>query len=130
MVSKVWYYNVGEMMSDIKQQVDVDIRRFFEQIDSQSSSDQIETLRNLLDKYIHLTTADYMLDYHDLNSIISSAKTTFANKTFPVFLGDKKRKVGQGEQANLCVIEAVFGHLNKKDCLKRLPKFDYKEDKF
>jgi len=117
-------------MSDLKQQVDVDIRRFFEQIEKQSHSDQIQTLSNLLDKYIHLSTSDYMMDYHDLNSILGGAKNKFANKTFPVFLGNKKRKVGQSEQANLCVIEAVIGHLNKNDCLKRLPKFDYKEDKF
>ena len=117
-------------MSDLKQQVDVDIRRFFEQIEKQNHSDQIKTLRNLLDKYIHLSSAEYLMDYHDLNSIIGGAKTAFANKTFPVFLGDKKRKVGQSEQSNLCIVESVIGHLNKNDCLKKLPKFDYREDKF
>jgi hypothetical protein len=129
MVSKVWYYNLGDIMSKVKEEVEVDIKRFFEQIENQSSSDKLQTLRNLLDKHIHLTTSDYMMDYHDLNAIVSHAKGSFVNKTFPVFLGDKKRKVGQNEQANLCVIEATISHLNKNDCLKRLPKFKYKEDK-
>ena len=114
---------------DLKDQLNVDILRFFEQIENQNSNDKIQTLRNLLDKYIHLSTADYLMDSHDLNMIISNAKTLFSQKTFPVFLGDKKSKVMEAEQANLCVIESVVSHLNKKECLKKIPKFKYKQDK-
>jgi hypothetical protein len=117
-------------MSDLKDQLDVDISSFFDQIEKQCHNDKLKTLRNLFEKYLHLNKSDYMMDYLDLNSIISKAKSNFANMTFPVYLGDKKRKVGHNEQVNLCVIEAVVGHLNKNDCLKRLPKWDYREDKF
>lgn len=116
-------------MSNLKEQIEVDIKRFFEQIDTQSYDDQTKTLRNLLDKYVHLSTADYLMDSHDLRTIIGSAKSLFAQKTFPMFLGEKTRKVESSDQPNLCVIEAVIGHLNKNDCLKRLPKFDYREDR-
>lgn len=117
-------------MSSLKEQVEVDIKRFFEQIEKQNHNDQIETLRNLLDKYIHLSNSDYMMDYHDLNMIISGAKGKFVSKTFPVFLGDKRRRVSEEKQANLCLIESAIEYLNKNDCFKKLPKFDYKENKF
>lgn len=117
-------------MSNLKEQLDVDIKRFFEQIETQNFNDQKETLRNLFNKYIHLSKADHVMDYYDLNDIVSNAKGKFSRKTFPVFLGKKRRKVMDTEQANLCIIESVISHLNQKDCLKKLPKFDYKEDKF
>ncbi len=113
----------------IKDELEVDIKRFFEQIENQDCNGKAETLRLLMDKYIHLTTTDYMMDKHDLDSIVSMAKNKFATKTFPVHLGDKKRKVYEAEQANLCIIESTVGWLNKKDCLKRLAKFDYREDR-
>lgn len=113
----------------LKDELEVDIKRFFEQIEKQNPQDQKETLRLLMNKYIHLSTSEYKLDYYDLNSIIGDAKGRFANKTFPVFLGDRRRKVEESEQANLCVIESTIAHLNKSDCLKKMPKFDYKEDK-
>lgn len=114
---------------DLKDQLNIDILRFFEQIENQSQNDKIQTLRNLFDKYMHLNTADYIMDYHDLNMIVSNAKTIFAQKTFPAYLGDKKIKVMESEQPNLCVIESVVSHLNKNGCLKKLPKFKYKQDK-
>lgn len=116
-------------MSKIKEELEVDIKRFFEQIEKQNHNDRVETLRNLFNKYLHLSTSDYMMDYIDLNNIISHAKNSFSTKTFPVFLGDKKRKVDESYQANLCVIESAIAYLNDKECLKRIPKFDYKEDK-
>jgi len=113
----------------IKNELEVDIKRFFEQIETQDSNDKKETLRLLMDKYIHLSKSNYIMDNHDLNTIMSNAKNLFVQKTFPAFLGKRKVQVSQGEQSNLCVIEATIGHLNKKDCLKRMPKFDYKENK-
>lgn len=117
-------------MSELKKQLEVDVLRFFEQIDTQNSNDKVKTLRNLLDKYLHLNTSDYMMDDHDLRSIVSDAKARFARDNMPIFLGDHKRKVAPGDIPNLCVVEATIAHLNGKDCLKKLPKFDKREDKF
>lgn len=117
-------------MASIKDQLESDIKRFFEQIENQNHNDQLQTLRNLLDKYIHLSSSDYMMDYHDLHTIVSNAKGIFSNKKFPLYLGKRKRRVYEGEQANLCIIESTIAHLNKNDCLKKHPKFDYKEDKY
>ena len=105
-----------------------DINQFFKQIENQNISDSKVTLRILLDKYIHLNKAEYLMDKYDLNSIISAAKSVYASKTFPAYLGNSKSRVMEEEQKNLCLVEATVTHLNKKDCLKRLPKFNYRED--
>lgn len=116
-------------MSNLKEQMEVDILRFLENIESQSQNSKLETLRNLFDKYIHLSTCDLMMDTHDLNSIINDAKSRFSNNKMPIHLGKNKRIVTQTELPNLCIIEATIGHLSKKDCLKKSPKFDKREDK-
>lgn len=119
-------------MSSIKEQVEVDIRRFFEQIESQHFNDQIQTLRNLLDKYLHLSTSDHMMDYYDFNSIVGAAKNKFASESFDKHLqaGLTKRKIMPAEIPNILLIEATVAHLNKIECLKKLPKFDYKLDQY
>ena len=113
----------------LKEDLEIDIMRFFDQIENQDSNDKKKTLRLLMDKYIHLSTSNFIMDNHDLSTILSQATGLFIRKAFPTFLGDRKVKVSQSEQANLCVIEATIGHLNKNECLKKMPKFDYKENK-
>jgi hypothetical protein len=112
----------------VRDTLDTDIINFFENIESQDINDRRQTLRNLMDKYIHLTKATLLMDKHDLEVIISGAKSLMAGKTFPVVLGDNKRRVHENEQVTLCIVESTVSHLNKKDCLKRLPKFDYRSD--
>ena len=114
----------------LKDELEVDIARALEHLEKQSINGQKETLRNLLNKYIHLGTTDYMMDNHDLLTIISNAKGIFAREKMPIHLGSKKRKVSQQDLPNLCVIEATVAYLNKNDCLKKLAKFDKREDKF
>lgn len=114
---------------NLKQNLEVDIKQFFNNIESQNSNDQTETLRLLLDKYIHLTKAEFVMDKHDLEVIIGNAKSIMIEKTLPAHLGKNKRRVQENEQQALCIIESTIGHLNKNECLKKLPKFDYREDK-
>jgi hypothetical protein len=116
-------------MSKLKEQLDVDILRFLENIETQNSSDKIQTLRHLFDKYIHLTKAEHMMDAHDLSVIINDAKNIFATQPMPIHLGAVKRLVNAADLPNLCLIEATISHLNKKDCLKKMVKFDKREDK-
>ena len=109
-------------------ELDIDIMRFFEQIENQEPNDKIKTLRLLMDKYIHLSKSSHMMDNADLFNIISQAKSMFARKAFPVFFGERCSKVLQSDQPNLCVIESTIVYLNKNDCLKKMPKFDYREN--
>lgn len=115
-------------MSKLKEQLDIDILRFLENIESQNVSDRIQTLRHMFDKYIHLSKAEHMMDAHDLSMIINDAKNIFATQTMPIYLGSTKRLVNAVDLPNLCLTEAVIAHLNKKDCLKKMVKFDKRED--
>ena len=117
-------------MSDIEDQLEVDIKRFLENIENQSKNSRVDSLRHLFQKYLHLNNCDYMMDKHDLQTIIGSAKQLFATETVPIYLGEKKRLVEQSELANLFVIEATVGHLDKKKCLNKIAKFDKRENKF
>lgn len=116
-------------MSKLKDQLDVDILRFLENIETQNFSDKIQTLRQMFDKYIHLSKSEHMMDAHDLSIIINDAKNLFVTQPMPVHLGSTKRLVSAGDLPNLCLIEATISHLNKKDCLKKMPRFDKREDK-
>ena len=117
-------------MINLRDQLENDIKLFFDQIEKQTKNDQVKTLLNLFDKYLHLNKSDHMMDYSDIHEIINNAKSLFASKNFPIFLGQDKRKVPNSEQANVCLIECAITYLNKQECLKRIPKLDYREDKF
>ena len=71
-----------------------------------------------------------MMDGYDLHSIISNAKGKFASDKMPIFLGEKKTRVSANELPNLMIIESTISHLKKQDCLKKLPKFDKKQNTF
>lgn len=116
-------------MSKLKEQLEVDILRFLENIETQNTSDKIQTLRHLFDKYIHLSQAELLLDAHDLAVIVNNAKSIFASQSMPVHVGPNKRLISPVDLPNLCVIEATIEFLNKKDCLKKMIKFDKREDK-
>jgi len=114
----------------LKQELDVDIIKFLDHIEDQNMNDKVDTLRLLFDKYIHLSTAECLLDMHDLRSIITSSKGDMATRKMPNFLGRKlKVQLTTDEDISACIAEATISLLNKKDCLKKLPKFDYVENK-
>jgi len=117
-------------VSELKEQLEIDVLRFFENIENQDISGQRQTLRNLLDKYIHLTKTAYMMDAHDLREIISDAKSRFARESAVIYIksGSISKRVSQDELANFFVIESAISHLNKKDCLKRMPKFEKRDE--
>ncbi len=110
--------------------IEQDIISFFKVTESQNYEDQRKTLRLLLEKYTHLNKSEYLMDVHDLKNIVSSATSIFANKTMPMFLGSSRSKVMENDQKHVCLIEATIFHMGKIDCLKRLPKFNYKDDRF
>jgi hypothetical protein len=83
----------------------------------------------LLMRYSGVGASEKKIGHQDLFDIIGSAKQKFATENLSIFLGQDKRKVDPKDMANLCVIEATIGHLNKIGCLKRLVKFDKREDK-
>jgi hypothetical protein len=117
-------------MSDKETQseIDAEIRRLIEVLDNQNYNDQIESVRKLVEKYVHLTTTDHMMDGFDLKKIINNAKSIFAKENTKIYLGKKKTPISQSDMSNYCVIEATIRYLNTIGCLKKLPKFDKRDE--
>jgi hypothetical protein len=115
------------MSSDLENRLKVDMESFFTDIENQTEEDKRKSLVVLLDKYIHLTKSDYLMDETDLLNIVAGAKTIFVHKSFPICIGKRNKQISQEEQRIVCIIESIILHLNNKECLKKLPKFDYKE---
>ena len=111
----------------LKESVESDIRKFLNDIEDQSLDDKIRTLRLLMDKYIHLTTADLLLEKYDFEMIKSGAITLYTEKKWPKKLGKYEDDIVGNEVPKVCLIESTITYLNSKDCLKKLPKFNYKK---
>jgi hypothetical protein len=105
-----------------------DVIETIECLESQCHSDRITTLRLLLEKYIHKNRATHLMEYRDLHSIIENSKGILANMSLPKSLGYGSliKEVPQDNLVHLCLVESAIGHLNRIDCFKRVPKFDYK----
>ena len=116
----------------INDSLEQEIKQLLEVIKTQTFEDQIQTVKNLVDKYSHLNKSSHLMNYYDLISIINTSKGKAGTETMPKFLdsGSTITKVTSEQQILSFVVEATIGHLNKLDCFKRLPKFDYKEDKW
>ena len=110
----------------IKEQLEMDICSFFENIEKQDLADRKKTLRLLIDKYAHLFSAPVVLDKYDFDMIKSYALDFYKAHTFPKFVGSKRQEIHSSEANILSVIEGTIMRLNHQECLRKLPKFDYK----
>lgn len=109
-----------------------DVMEALETIETQSHSDKVKTLSLLLEKYAHRNKAEHLMDYHDLQAIIEGAKNRASSRSFAkcLMLRSLTKRINTDENLSLCLIESTVEHINKLDCLKRLPKFDYRDETF
>jgi len=112
-------------MSKITKQLEIDIMRFFDDIENQNHADKIQTLRNLFTKYLHLNSCDFQMNGYNFHDIISGAKQIFSDKKMPINLEDRRIVLTQEELRNICIIESAISHFNKNACLNKIPKFKY-----
>jgi len=112
----------------LKDEIDQDVLVFFDKIDGLGHRDKVEMLRLILKKYALLSQADCLLDKHDLLDISSKAKKNMSEDNGVVFLGERRSRLDYDEIRMKCIADAVISVLNHKECFKRLPKFDVRED--
>ena len=111
----------------IKEQLEADIYAFFENIEKQTAQDKRKTLLLLFDKYLHLFSTPVLLDKHDFEMIKDHARKFLIDSAFPKKVGTNRREISPSEANILSVIEGTIAVLNSKECLRKLPKFDYKD---
>lgn len=116
----------------IQDQLESDISAFFRNIEGQLPEARKKTLKLLIDKYAHLYSTTVVLDKHDFDMIKDHARQFFVNSSFPKKIGSTKnpgytnKEISGGDINVLSIIEGTISVLNGKECLKRLPKFDYR----
>ncbi len=111
----------------LKEDLEQDITQFFREIDDMLPEGKKKHLKLLFDKYCHISTSDVLFDKSDLDMIKSLAHSRWLDKAGRAYLGKKRIEVSGGDIDVLRMVEGTIVYLNSKDCLKKLPKFDYKE---
>jgi hypothetical protein len=111
----------------IKDQLETDINAFFQNIEKQTTEDKKKTLILLMDKYIHLFSSPVLLDKYDFEMVKSHAHKFIVDRTFPKFVGPKRSEISSTEANVLAIIEGTIMVLNNKECLRKMPKFDYRD---
>lgn len=111
----------------VNDNLDSDIYEFFENIEKQLPEARRRTLKLLIDKYAHLNSTPALLDKYDFDMIKDAAHKFFVSSAFPKKIGSNRREISGSDTNILSIIEGTIQVLNGKDCLKKLPKFDYRD---
>lgn len=117
-------------MNTPEREMELDIQKAIQEMHKKSDTDKALILKELLDKYIEKTTSDHSMGPLDLLEIIQNAKNNFSTQKMPIYLGERKKKVDPSDLPNLCVVESTISYLNKHHCLRRIAKFDKRDDSF
>jgi hypothetical protein len=108
--------------------IDQEVRGVVSVLEGQFFEDQIDTLKNLIKKFVHLDNASFKLRRHDLLNIISGAKSSMAQNTMPMYLDGKDVPIHMEEARLIMIIQATISYLNGKDCFKKLPVINYSKE--
>lgn len=110
-----------------KDQLETDVYAFFKNIASQTPEDQRKTLRQLIEKYAHLSSAECILNKDDFRSVKEHAHNFYMASAFPEKISGNRDVIEPHEANILSIIEGTIHLLNTKDCFKKTPKFDYRD---
>jgi len=112
----------------LKDEIHQDVLTFFDKIEGLRHRDKVSMLKLILEKYALLAQSECLLDQADLFKISGRAKQNMSVDKGQIHLGERRRKLNFEEMKLKCIVEAVVDTLNGKECFKRLPKFDIRED--
>lgn len=110
----------------LKQDVEFDIKQMLKQLKNQTPEDQVKTVKNLISKYCHITTAVHLMDMSDFRMIKGFAQNFFLESSLPKKIEAKyNNELSINDNKTLSIIEGTILHLNGSECFKKLPKFKY-----
>lgn len=113
-------------MGKAEEELKADIKKALADIEKQLPEHQVKTLMLVFQKHLNLNQGTMLMDKHDFDMIKSFAHREIIDKAFPKYVGSNRREISAQEANVLCIIEATISYLYSKDCLNKLPKFDYK----
>lgn len=122
-------------MTKLPDEAEQDITNFMKKLDNMKDCDIKNALRMMLGKYLQIMDSDFLLTKHNLQNIISEAKSNFVNLPSEVYLDglENKHKLTQGTTRDdnqlriVSITQAVLGELRKEKILGRPVKFNFKK---
>jgi len=108
-------------------EIERELRDYLEKEDNMRHSDKLPYLMLIINKHFGLDKIDHIVDYHDLDSIISHAKSVYAQTSMPMQISKKELSPSQTNYA--LVLEAFVGYLNRHKLIKRLIRLNHTEKK-
>jgi hypothetical protein len=108
-------------------EIERELREYLEKEPHMWQSDKLPYLMLIINKHFGLDKMDHIIDYHDLDMIISDAKGVYSQTVMPMSISKKELTPSQTNYA--LVLEAFVGYLNKHKLIKRLIKFNHTEKK-
>ena len=106
-------------------EIEREIREYLEKEPNMWQSDKLPYLMLIIKKHFGLDKFEHMVNYHDLDMVISDAKGTYSQTTMPMSIS--RKELTPNQTTHTLVLEAFVNYLNKHKLLKKLAKFDHTE---
>lgn len=120
-------------MSDQDTKIRQDALNFINNLDKMPHRERVAKLIELLREHADMGTKDVILDYSDLLSIVGEANKLWVNSSTPMEISKSSKDLGHNyvvlnynEYNQLCLIKSAISVLNKKECFKKIPRFNEK----
>lgn len=109
-----------------EEDIDQDVEELLAKLENLRYEDKKKLLVSLLSKYMTKARDQVSIDYNDLQIVIDNAKGIFLNVPTPCYLEDNRgsaRELDDNDIVKMCLMEATFWLLNKKQVLTKIPNF-------
>lgn len=111
-------------MSDPKD-IDMDLKEYLDKEPNLNREDRIKYLKAVFGKHFTISELDHSVNYYDLQTILSMAKSQWVNQKLPMSVS--KKQILSTDINSVVILESVLNYLNSKKLLKKLVKIDYTE---
>ena len=113
-------------MSDPKN-VEIDLREYLKKEPNLTSEDKIKYLKAIFDKHFAISELEHSINYYDLQTIISMAKSQWVRQRLPLFVS--KKEIVSTDVNSVAILESVLNYLNGNKLLRKLVSINYTEQK-
>lgn len=111
------------MIMSEPQQIEKDLREYLEKEPNLRREDRLAYLTTIFNKHLDINKLEHVVNFKDLFSIISFAKTRMGNMKLPIRISNKQLETS--EATHVATIDSFISYLNKNSLLKKFVKFDH-----
>lgn len=111
-----------------RDEIELELRQYLEKHDNMINQDRVKYLLSIFDKHFTFSKMEYEMQAHEVNNIISMAKSFAGKQTLPVVVSG--RYLEPSAAPNVALIESTISFLNSQDLLKKIVRINYSNEKF